>query len=129
MGNFTVTNNWTSNSSTNVTNGDRGNVVNGNATVTNGNWPSGAQAVMATAGRPERGSGRQTTAAARRRPVRPLRSTCRTPAPTNGTQVQFWDCSSGANQRWTYTSEQAAEVYGNKCLDANGQGTSQRHRR
>jgi hypothetical protein len=50
MVNFTVTNNWTSNSSTNVTNGDRGNVVSGNVTVTNGAWPSGAQAVMASAG-------------------------------------------------------------------------------
>ncbi len=44
MGNFTVTGNWSTNGSTNVTNGDRGNVVNGNVTVTNGNWPSGAQA-------------------------------------------------------------------------------------
>ena len=50
MGNFTVTNNWSTNGSTNVTNGDRGNVVSSNVTVTNGNWPSGAQAVMASAG-------------------------------------------------------------------------------
>ncbi|MEV7971417.1 right-handed parallel beta-helix repeat-containing protein, partial [Sphaerisporangium sp. NPDC088356] len=55
MGNFTVTGNWTSNGSTNVTNGDRGNVVNNNVTVTNGNWPSGAQAVMASAG-PQNGA-------------------------------------------------------------------------
>ena len=55
MGNFTVTNNWATNGSTNVTNGDRGNVVNSNVTVTNGNWPSGAQAVMASAG-PQGGS-------------------------------------------------------------------------
>ena len=41
MGNLTVTNNWSTNGSTNVTNGDRGNVVTGNVTVTNGNWPSG----------------------------------------------------------------------------------------
>ncbi|MEN3541317.1 right-handed parallel beta-helix repeat-containing protein, partial [Microbispora sp. ZYX-F-249] len=50
MGNFTVTGNWSTNGSTNITNGDRGNVVNNNVTVTNGNWPSGAQAVMASAG-------------------------------------------------------------------------------
>ena len=31
-------------------------------------------------------------------------STCRTRPPTNGTQVQLWDCSGAANQRWTYTA-------------------------
>jgi hypothetical protein len=50
MGNLTVTTNWASNGSTNVTNGDRGNVVSGNVTVANGGWPSGAQAVMSNAG-------------------------------------------------------------------------------
>jgi hypothetical protein len=50
MGNWTVTDNWSTNGSTNVSDGDRGNVVRGNVTVTNGNWPSGAQAVMANAG-------------------------------------------------------------------------------
>ncbi|GAA1514333.1 arabinofuranosidase catalytic domain-containing protein [Sphaerisporangium rubeum] len=43
---------------------------------------------------------------------------------TNGTQVQIWDCGSGANQRWTSTSSRQLQVYGNKCLDANGQGTA-----
>ena len=43
-----------------MTNGDRGNVVNGNVTVANGNWPSGAQAVMASAG-PQDGGGPQST--------------------------------------------------------------------
>jgi hypothetical protein len=33
-----------------VTNGDRGNVVSGNVTVTNNNWPQGARAVMTSAG-------------------------------------------------------------------------------
>jgi endo-1,4-beta-xylanase len=42
----------------------------------------------------------------------------------NGTQVQLWDCHSGSNQRWTYTSSKQLMVYGSKCLDANGQGTS-----
>jgi hypothetical protein len=50
MGNFTLTGNWASSSGTNVTDGDRGNRVAGNTTVTNGNWPSGAQAVIAAAG-------------------------------------------------------------------------------
>ncbi|MFC4534194.1 arabinofuranosidase catalytic domain-containing protein [Sphaerisporangium dianthi] len=43
---------------------------------------------------------------------------------TNGTQVQIWDCGSGANQRWTSTSGKQLQVYGNKCLDASGQGTA-----
>jgi hypothetical protein len=43
---------------------------------------------------------------------------------TNGTQVQLWDCSSGANQRWTYTASRQLTVYGNKCLDASGSGTT-----
>lgn len=42
----------------------------------------------------------------------------------NGTQVQLWDCHSGSNQRWTYTSSRQLMVYGGKCLDASGQGTS-----
>ncbi|GII79978.1 alpha-N-arabinofuranosidase [Sphaerisporangium rufum] len=43
----------------------------------------------------------------------------------NGTQVQLWDCTSGAaGQRWTYTAAKQLQVYGNKCLDANGQGTA-----
>lgn len=38
----------------------------------------------------------------------------------NGTQVQPWDCISSAAQRWTYTANKQLQVYGNKCLDANG---------
>ena len=72
MGNFTVTNNWSTNGSTNVTNGDRGNVVNGNVTVTNGNWPSGAQAVMASAG-PAGGGSSQQNVQLVGAPVGPLR--------------------------------------------------------
>src|SRR5687768_6841449 len=41
---------------------------------------------------------------------------------TNGTQVALWDCHNGTNQRWTYTTGRQLQVYGNKCLDANGQG-------
>ena len=43
---------------------------------------------------------------------------------TNGAQVQLWDCSGNANQRWTSTSAKQLTVYGNKCLDASGQGTA-----
>jgi len=43
---------------------------------------------------------------------------------TNGTQVQLWDCHSGSNQQWTYTSSKQLTVYGNKCLGASGRGTT-----
>ncbi|GIJ51417.1 hypothetical protein Val02_83030 [Virgisporangium aliadipatigenens] len=122
MGNFTVTNNWTGNGSTNVTNGDRGNVVSGNVTVTNGNWPSGAQAVMAAAGP---GTGAPDPAAATIVGVPSGRCLDVPNASTaNGTQTQLWDCSGGANQAWTYTSGRQLTVYGTKCLDANGQGAT-----
>ncbi|WP_426513238.1 ricin-type beta-trefoil lectin domain protein [Dactylosporangium sp. McL0621] len=43
---------------------------------------------------------------------------------TNGTQVQLYDCTGNANQRWTYTSNKQLLVYGNKCLDASGRSTA-----
>ncbi len=43
---------------------------------------------------------------------------------TNGTQTNLWDCHTGANQQWTYTTSKQLTVYGNKCLDANGRGTT-----
>jgi hypothetical protein len=43
---------------------------------------------------------------------------------TNGTQVQLWDCSGGANQRWTHTASRQLTGNGNKCLDASGAGTT-----
>ena len=128
-GNFTITNNWTSNGSINIANGSRGNVVSGNTTVTNGNWPSGAQSVISSAGiqgstppsSPPPG-GQQNVeivgGASGRCVDVPNSST------TNGTQLQLWDCSGNSNQRWTYTSSKQLMVYGNKCLDANGQGTA-----
>ncbi|MEV0718246.1 ricin-type beta-trefoil lectin domain protein [Asanoa sp. NPDC050611] len=121
MGNFTVTNNWSTNGSTNVTNGDRGNVVSGNVTVTNGNWPSGAQSVMASAG-PQSTTNPQSVTivgGASGRCVDVPGS-----ATANGTQVALWDCHGGTNQRWTYTSSKQLTVYGNKCLDASNQGTT-----
>ncbi|MEV0425567.1 RICIN domain-containing protein [Micromonospora sp. NPDC050495] len=122
MGNFTLTNNWSTSSGTNVTNGDRGNVVSGNVTVTNNNWPSGAQAVMTSAGvqssDPPTG-GRQLVGGQSGRCVDVPNATT-----ANGTQMQLWDCTGQANQSWTYTSGKQLQVYGNKCLDASGQGTA-----
>ncbi|MGN9908781.1 RICIN domain-containing protein [Phytohabitans sp. LJ34] len=123
MGNWTVTNNWSTNGSTNVTNGDRGNVVSGNVTVTNGNWPSGAQAVMAAAG-----PGGSTPTPTGSRIVGTPSGRCvdvTGGAATNGAQTQLWDCTGAAGQTWTYTSgKQLTAFGGTKCLDANGQGTS-----
>ncbi|WFE29451.1 RICIN domain-containing protein [Solwaraspora sp. WMMD791] len=121
MGNFTVTNNWSTNGSTNVTNGDRGNVVNNNVTVTNGNWPAGAQAVMAAAG-PRTGGGQQNVQIVGVQSGRCLEVP--NSSTTNGTQTQLWDCNGATGQRWTRTSAGQLMVYGTKCLDANGQGTT-----
>ncbi|GIF74480.1 RICIN domain-containing protein [Asanoa siamensis] len=121
MGNFTVTGNWSTNGSTNVTNGDRGNVVSGNVTVTNGNWPSGAQSVMAAAGP------RGTTSPGSVTVVGVASQRCvDIPGTTtaNGTQAQLWDCNGGANQRWTHTAGRQLTVYGDKCLDASNRGTA-----
>ena len=121
MGNFTVTNNWSTNGSTNVTNGDRGNVVSGNVTVTNGNWPSGAQAVMAAAG--AQGGGGTAERADRRRTVRPLRRRRRLQH-----RQRHPGADLGLHRRHQPAMDlhlqPAAMVYGNKCLDASGQGTS-----
>jgi hypothetical protein len=38
--------------------------------------------------------------------------------------VQLYDCWGGSNQRFTYTSGKQLQVYGNKCLDASGKGTT-----
>ena len=35
-----------------------------------------------------------------------------------------YSCRAGAGQRWTYTANRQLMVYGNKCLDANGRGTT-----
>jgi hypothetical protein len=44
-------------------------------------------------------------------------------SPANGTQAQLWDCNGNTNQRFTYTSGKQLQVFGNKCLGANNQGT------
>jgi hypothetical protein len=123
MGNLTVTGNWASNNTTNVTNGDRGNVVNNNVTVTNGSWPSGAQAVMAAAGPQGGGTPQPQT----KRIVGGQSGRCAEVASSstaNGALTQLWDCTGAANQTWSYTSGKQLQVYGNKCLDASGRGTT-----
>ncbi len=121
-GNLTVTGNWTTNGTTWIGN-DRGNNVSGNVTVTNGAWPSGAQAVMASAGRqsspsPTPGGGQVVGTGSGRCVTVPNSST------SNGTQVELADCTAAGGQTWTYTSGKQLQVYGNACLDASGQGTS-----
>ncbi|MEU4449527.1 RICIN domain-containing protein [Actinosynnema sp. NPDC050801] len=122
MGNWTVTNNWSTNSSTNVTNGDRGNVVSGNTVVSNNNWPSGAQAVMANAGP----GGGGTTGPQNAMLVGTQSNRCAEVAAgsANGAQARLWDCGGATNQRWTYTAGKQLMVNGNKCLDASGAGTA-----
>ncbi|MEV0200437.1 RICIN domain-containing protein [Nonomuraea sp. NPDC050691] len=129
MGNWTVTDNWSTNGSTNVTNGDRGNVVRGNVTVGNGNWPAGAQTVMASAG-PRTGTSPSPT------PTPPGDAGALKGAGSgrcldvsgasqaNGAQAQIWDCNGQSNQQWTSTSSGELRVYGTKCLDVNGAGTA-----
>ncbi|NKE58713.1 ricin-type beta-trefoil lectin domain protein [Lentzea sp. PSKA42] len=120
MGNWTLTNNWSTNNSTNVTNGDRGNVVNGNVVVSNGNWPAGAQAVMANAGPGGSGGGGRENVTV----VGTQSSRCMDVASTsNNTQARLWDCNGGTNQRWNHTSSKQLTVQG-KCLDASGAGTA-----
>lgn len=46
-------------------------------------------------------------------------------ATTNGTQLQLADCQSADRQRWAQASDKRLQIYGNKCLDANGQGTTE----
>jgi hypothetical protein len=133
-GNLTLTNNWTTSSNTNITSGTRGNTNTGTVLVSGGNWPGGAQSVMASAGvqsttppppqpppppPPPPAQGVQIVGGQSGRCVDvPNASTA------NGTQIQLWDCHGATNQRWTYTASRQLMVYGNKCLDANAQGTT-----
>jgi ricin-type beta-trefoil lectin protein/glycosyl hydrolase family 95 len=43
---------------------------------------------------------------------------------SDGTLLQIWDCTGGANQQWTFTSSGALTVYGTKCLDVPNHQTS-----
>ncbi|MER5731512.1 non-reducing end alpha-L-arabinofuranosidase family hydrolase [Streptomyces sp. NPDC002138] len=42
----------------------------------------------------------------------------------DGTSLQVYDCSGGANQLWTSTDGNQLTVYGNKCLDVPGHATT-----
>ncbi|MFC4110865.1 RICIN domain-containing protein, partial [Micromonospora zhanjiangensis] len=117
MGNWTVTNNWSTNGSTNVTNGDWGNTVYGNTTVSNGNWPSGAQTVMANAGPQGTGGPTDPPPAGGQQIVGGQSGRCvdvPNGSTSNGTQVQLWDCGNATSQRWTATTGKQLQVYGNK---------------
>ncbi|GAA3463524.1 ricin-type beta-trefoil lectin domain protein [Saccharothrix longispora] len=120
MGNWTVTGNWSTNSSTNITNGDRGNVVSGNVVVANGNWPAGAQAVMADAG-PGGGTGPQNAMLVGTQSGRCVEIAN---GSASGARARLWDCAGGTNQRWTHTPGKQLVVGGGKCLDASGNGTA-----
>ncbi len=123
-GNLTVTGNWSSNGTmTGLTDGSRGNVVNNNIVVSNGNWPSGAQSVMASAGVQGSSGGGQSNVMI----VGGQSGRCvdiNGGSTVNGTQAQLLDCAGGTNQRWTYPPGRQLTVYGTKCLDAYGRGTT-----
>jgi hypothetical protein len=42
----------------------------------------------------------------------------------NGTAAEIWDCNGGANQSFAPEPSGELRVYGSKCLQARGQGTS-----
>ncbi|MDX3659869.1 RICIN domain-containing protein [Streptomyces sp. ID05-26A] len=119
MGNWTLTGNWSSNGSSNISNGDRGNIVNGNVVVSGGNWPAGAQAVMANAGPGGNGGGgRENVTVVGTQSGRCLDVA----ATTNNSAARLWDCG-GVNQRWNHTSARQFTI-GGRCLDASGGGTA-----
>src|SRR2546423_12902280 len=43
---------------------------------------------------------------------------------TDGTYLQIYDCSGGANQQWTSTAGGEVTAYGSKCLDVPGGATT-----
>jgi hypothetical protein len=118
-GDLTLTDNWSDHNGADITNGARGNTVTGTVFVSNGNWPSGAQAVIAAAGV-------QSTQNVKLRGQQSGRcADLNNSSTTNGEQAQLWDCAGNANQRWTYNaSTKQLMVYGNKCLDAFNAGTA-----
>ncbi|GAA2274334.1 RICIN domain-containing protein [Glycomyces scopariae] len=125
-GNLAVTGNYTTNSAiTGLVNGQRGNTVSGNTTFSASAIPAGAAAVIADAG-PRDGGGGPAAGALRSVSANrcldvPGQST------QTGTQVQIWDCWTGANQQWTFTAAGELTVYADgsrRCLDASGGGTA-----
>jgi len=43
---------------------------------------------------------------------------------TAGTQLDIWDCNSGGNQTWDYTSSGELSVYGDMCMQAGSSGAT-----
>ncbi|HTI27960.1 MAG TPA: arabinofuranosidase catalytic domain-containing protein [Kutzneria sp.] len=83
------------------------------------------QADIAAAGY-SAGSGGSTTAAVRNNAANRCLDVNNN-STTAGTQVQIWDCNSGANQTWTRSPAGELTVYSGdsmRCLDANAQGTT-----
>ncbi|MDQ1307005.1 MAG: hypothetical protein QG671_2837 [Actinomycetota bacterium] len=120
-GDLTVTNNWTTNGTTWIANGSRGNKVSNNTTVSNGAWPAPAQSVMAAAGIQGSTTPQGVEIVGGRSG---LCMEVQNSSTSNGTQVQLQNCGGASNQRWTHTSDNQLTVYENKCLDASDQGTS-----
>jgi len=120
-GDLTLTNNWTTNGATSITNGSRGNTLSGNTTVANANWPPAAQAIIAAAGIPSSSSGGTGV-------LRGSGSNRCLDVPnasqTDGTFLQIRDCSAAANQQWTLTASNQLTVFGSKCLDVPGHATA-----
>ncbi|SEO76975.1 ricin-type beta-trefoil lectin domain protein [Actinacidiphila rubida] len=117
--------NWYNSGATQVATGaPHNNTLTGNVLVSGTSWPSGAQQVISQAGVPAGGgatAGALHAAGAGKCMDVPNAST----AP--GTQTQIWDCSGGADQLFTRTTEGGLSVYSGAsllCLDANGQGTA-----
>ncbi|THV29569.1 ricin-type beta-trefoil lectin domain protein [Glycomyces paridis] len=126
-GDMTVTGNYTTNSAiTGLVDGQRGNTVRDNTTFNAGSVPAEAARIIADAGPDGDGDGSGGTGALRSVSAGrcldvPGQST------TDGTQVQIYDCWSGANQQWTLTASGELTVYSGgsrKCLDAFGGGTA-----
>ncbi|RRR98071.1 RICIN domain-containing protein [Glycomyces terrestris] len=125
-GNLTLTGNYsTSSQITGIPDGQRGNVVRNNTVFSASSVPAGAAAIMEAAGPdgggPAPATGALRSAASNRCLDVPNQST------TNGTQLQIWDCWTGANQQWTATAAGELTVYSGttrKCLDASGGGSA-----
>jgi hypothetical protein len=115
-------NNNTANGATSITNGNRGNLLSGNTTVANANWPPAAQAIIAAAGiqsSSSGGAGLLRGVGANRCLDVPGGSQ------TDGTFLQIFDCNGAANQQWTLTSSNQLTVFGGaKCLDVPGHATA-----
>jgi hypothetical protein len=122
-GTLTLTGNWYSGGGTNIVNGDRGNSVSGNTQVSNGNWPSGAQSVISSAGIRSGGGGQGSTGV-----LRGVASNRCLDVPnasqTDGTYLQIYDCNGGAGQQWTLNASNELTVYGGKCLDVPNNATT-----